>query len=120
MALTPFGKALRKIRIDSDMLLKDMADGLGVSPTFMSAVESGRKPIPGTMLDQIRRFLHLDEATLKELRRAADESVSAVTLKLSNNASGFDRSLATQLARNFDELNQEQKDQIQQILSRRK
>ena len=51
--LTAFGKALRKIRIDRNLLLKDMADGLGCSSPFLSAIESGTKKIPDDMIERI-------------------------------------------------------------------
>ena len=41
--LTSLGKFLRKIRIDNDEYLKDMADKLGVTVSFLSAVENGKK-----------------------------------------------------------------------------
>lgn len=45
--LTGIGKFLRKLRIDNEEILKDMADALGVSSAFLSAVENGRKKMPG-------------------------------------------------------------------------
>jgi transcriptional regulator with XRE-family HTH domain len=44
--LTKFGKTARKIRIDRNEYLADMAEKLGVSPSLLSAVENGRRAIP--------------------------------------------------------------------------
>ena len=44
--LTALGRFLRKIRIDRNELLKDMADKLEVSASFLSAVENGKKSMP--------------------------------------------------------------------------
>ena len=41
--LTSIGRFLRKLRIDHGEILKDMADALGVSSAFLSAVENGKK-----------------------------------------------------------------------------
>ena len=41
--LTALGRFLRKIRIDRNELLKDMADKLEVSASFLSAVENGKR-----------------------------------------------------------------------------
>ena len=38
--LTSLGKFLRKLRIDRGEILKDMADKLGVTVSFLSAVEN--------------------------------------------------------------------------------
>ena len=43
--ITPIGKFLRKLRIDTGEILKDMAEKLHVSPSFLSAVENGKKKI---------------------------------------------------------------------------
>ena len=43
--LTPFGKEARKWRIDNDVAMKTMASDLGVSVSYLSAVEHGKKPI---------------------------------------------------------------------------
>ena len=41
--ITSLGRFLRKLRIDQGEILKDMADKLGVSVSFLSAVENGKK-----------------------------------------------------------------------------
>jgi transcriptional regulator with XRE-family HTH domain len=120
MALTPFGKALRRIRIDRDMLLKEMADKAKLTPAFLSAVEAGRKSIPSDFVERIVRTNGLNEQDRDSLRQAADVSASSVSFNLSRMSSTFDRSLAVQLARNFDELDDERKRQIKNIMDRRK
>lgn len=55
--LTPIGKFLRKVRIDRSLLLKDMALGLGVSPAYLSTVETGKKPFSDDFLAKIAMFL---------------------------------------------------------------
>jgi transcriptional regulator with XRE-family HTH domain len=120
MALTPFGKALRKIRIDRDMLLKEMADNARLTAAFLSAVESGRKPIPGYLIDRIAETSHLGDPERNHLRKAADMSAQFVHINMSNMRSDFDRSLAVQLARNFDDLDDTKKLAIKEIMDRRK
>lgn len=44
--LTPFGRFARRLRIDREERLKDMAASLGVTPGFLSAVETGRRNAP--------------------------------------------------------------------------
>jgi transcriptional regulator with XRE-family HTH domain len=120
MALTPFGKALRKLRIDRDLLLKDMADDVSMTSAYLSAVEAGRKPIPRNLITQLRSRLNLTPEQESELREAADMSASSAQFHFPASASPFDRSLATQLARNFGDLNLAQKEAIKSILNGRK
>ena len=44
--LTKLGRFLRKIRIDRGELMIDMAEKLGVTPAFLSAVENGKRKPP--------------------------------------------------------------------------
>lgn len=55
MAMTPFGKRLRKYRFDHDMIMKDMADNLGITVAHLSSIEHGKVPLDGLMKE---RFLH--------------------------------------------------------------
>ena len=41
--ITKLGDYLRKLRIRNQQILKNMADELGVSSAFLSAVENGKK-----------------------------------------------------------------------------
>ena len=41
--LTRFGKRLRTLRIEENQRLKDMADKLGVTAAYLSAVENGKR-----------------------------------------------------------------------------
>ena len=46
MKVTEFGKFSRKLRIENDELLRDMANKLGVTASYLSAVEIGKRNIP--------------------------------------------------------------------------
>ena len=59
--MTKLGIALRKIRLDRQELLKDMADRLKVSSAFLSAVETGKKRPPANFIDRICSAYELSE-----------------------------------------------------------
>ena len=44
--LTDLGRLLRKIRIDHGEILKDMANRFGVTASYLSAVENGKRAVP--------------------------------------------------------------------------
>jgi transcriptional regulator with XRE-family HTH domain len=44
--MTPFGEKLRALRAERAMTLQGMADALGVSPAYLSALEHGRRGRP--------------------------------------------------------------------------
>lgn len=44
--MTPFGEKLRALRAERGLTLQGMADALGVSPAYLSALEHGRRGRP--------------------------------------------------------------------------
>jgi transcriptional regulator with XRE-family HTH domain len=44
--VTPFGEKVRALRAERAMTLQEMADALGVSPAYLSALEHGRRGRP--------------------------------------------------------------------------
>jgi len=102
--MTPFGKRLRTLREERGILLKDMAADLGVSATYLSALEHGRRSKPNWSF--VQRVIHYfniiwDEAD--ELQRLADLSnprIVVETAGLSQKATLF----ANLLSRTIGEL----------------
>ena len=113
--LTAFGKALRKIRIDRNLLLKDMADGLGCSSPFLSAIESGTKKIPDDMIERISQVYKLTEEEVQSLEVGKVQSMKEVVMSLKDFCAQ-DRELAMAFARNFDALQEDQKEKLRAIL----
>ena len=67
MKLTEFGKFLRKLRIDNEELLKDMAIKLNTTPAFLSMVETGRRSIPKKLEEEIEKIYSLSLKQKEEL-----------------------------------------------------
>lgn len=109
--LTEFGKALRKIRIDRQQLLKDMANALGVSSAYLSAVETGKRRIPQDWVSKIVSNYLLSPEEHISLQKAADESVSDITISLAN-ASPQKRSAVLSFARALDGLDDKDLERI--------
>ena len=80
--MTPFGERLRALREARGIKLKDMADELGVSSTYLSALEHGRRSKPNWSF--VQRVIHYfniiwDEAD--ELQRLADVSDPKIAIE---------------------------------------
>lgn len=80
--VTPFGKFCRKLRIDNEELLKDMADKLGVTSSYLSAVENGKRSVPQNWLQDISKTYELNDIQSSELQRAIDESQTVLKFEL--------------------------------------
>jgi predicted transcriptional regulator len=81
MALTEFGKAMRKARIDANETLGSMADAIGVSPGFLSGIETGRKKIPQDLVGRIGDFLTTHGIALRDLDTLVAVSNRSVSLE---------------------------------------
>ena len=114
--MTPFGERLRDLRAARGLALKDMAEGLGVSAAYLSALEHGQRGRPN------RRFVHRvcqylgiiwDEA--EDLQRLADLSHPRVvvdTAGLSPQATEF----ANLLAEKIKDLPEETVERLRAVL----
>ena len=102
--MTPFGRRVRELRERRGLTLAEMAEGLGVTPAYLSALEHGKRGRPTFAL--IQGTIHLlgviwDEAD--ELIRLADLSHPRVTV----DTAGLDPEatlLANRLAREIAQL----------------
>lgn len=104
--ITEFGKALRTIRIEHDEILRDMADRLEVSTSFLSAVEIGKKNVPASWVTRIAEMYGLSNQEKAALQEKADNSVNAVKLNLYGRGKK-QRDMALVLARSFQDISEE-------------
>ena len=115
--ITSLGKFLRILRLQRGEILKNMADRLGVSSAFLSAVENGKKKMPVLWFERLRDLYALDESQMGELRRANLETTNQVELNLKN-ATPPQRELAILFARQFNDIDEETSMQIANLLNK--
>lgn len=111
--ITTIGKELRKLRVDREERLLDMAKRLDKSASFVSAVEVGKKAPPIGFEDLVIKVYGLAADAAEAMSRAADASRKAFLLE-PNSALG--RDTAGLLARRMNSLSDEQLREIQAIL----
>lgn len=104
--VTAFGRFLRKIRIDNNEVMKDMAKRLGVSTSYLSTVESGKKSAPAGWCDTIAEQYGLSAEQHAELKSAAKESVPSIRLDLSK-AGQLQRAAVFAIADRLDSMSDE-------------
>ncbi len=117
--LTSIGRFLRKLRIDNGEILKEMADALGVSSAFLSAVENGKKKMPTSWFEKLKSIYSFTKDEAEALRVAVIETNDVVELDLQN-VTDRNRALAISFAREFDSLDDERSKEIMRILKRSK
>ena len=116
--LTPFGKTVRKMRIDLGLTLKSMAEAMGMTSSYLSAIETGKRAVTKPVLDSIIGYLNADEKQKEKLISAARDSQQSVEISLSGK-NDHAREVAIAFARSFDELNEEDFRNLRQILNRK-
>lgn len=117
--MTKLGDFLRKLRLQKQQILKDMAETLGVSSAFLSAVENGKKNMPDSWYPILQEKYSLNDNDMDSLKQAAMESQKTISLNLKN-ASSSSKQLAVSFARQFDEMDEITSQQILNILNKRK
>lgn len=119
MNLTPFGQKVRELRIQARVRLNAMAEAIGYSEAYLSAVETGRKPVNDELLEKtIEYFTAINSNFSKDdLVRAADESKSAINVeKLEDLEKGVLGAFARKLPGVTDQVRLEILDRLNKVL----
>ncbi len=103
--ITEFGKELRKLRIDRGDILKDMADKLNMTSSYLSAIECGKRNIPDNLIKRLVELYKLSDEQKQTLCDAYDNSLNSISVDLTK-ANGEKRSLALRFARKFNDLDE--------------
>ena len=113
--ITSLGRFLRKLRIDQGEILKDMADKLGVSVSFLSAVENGKKRMPSTWNTKLCELYQLIPEQTQAFTTAIAETEESLEMDFYGVAAGK-RELAVSFARKFSDFDEGQIEAIKRIL----
>lgn len=116
--MTKLGIALRKIRLDKQELLRDMAAKLNVSSAFLSAVETGKKRPPANFIDRICSVYELSADERDELLQATEMSLPEVRINLSE-ASSSQRQVAVSFAKALNGLTDTEISEIMRVFNER-
>lgn len=79
--MTPFGLQLRKLREERGVTQKEMAQAIGVSPAYLSALEHGNRGRPSwVLLQRMVGYLNVIWDEAEALQRAAHLSNPKVVI----------------------------------------
>lgn len=115
--VTPFGKILRKIRIDNDEKLKDMSEKLNVTSSHLSAVETGKRSIPEKWQDIITKEYNLNENERNQLKKSILHSATQIKINTTD-LNKDEKELFFAFASRFTHLNNQDKEEIRSILKK--
>ena len=113
---TALGKFLRRLRIDNDELMKDMADKLDLAPSTLSSIENGRRnPTKGFAEKLVSKYA-LAASEVEQFHSALMQSKDEIALRIKD-LPGQDQELAVSFARKFENLSDADKARIKDILN---
>ena len=118
--MTPFGETMRKLRAERGITLKEMADAIGVSSAYLSALEHGKRGRPGWhLIQRILSFFNIIWDDAEEVMRLARISHPRVTIDTSGLSSKATE-LANLLADDIAKLDAAALDELLQVLEKRR
>ncbi len=101
--MTPFGEKLRALRAERGLSLKQMAEGLGVSSAYLSAVEHGHRSRPNRrFVHRVCQYLNIiwdDAEELQSLANLSHPRVTVDTAGLSPQATVLANRLSDEISR---------------------
>lgn len=115
-ALTPFGERVRELRRERGLQLKHMANSLGVSSAYLSALERGERGRPTwTLIQGVIHYFGIIWDEADDLQRLAD--MSETKPQIDARGTGPRAMLvANRIAREYEQLDEGEIEQIVAIL----
>lgn len=102
--MTPFGHRLRELRQERGLQLKEMAAALEVSPTYLSALEHGRRGRPTWyFVQRVIQYFNIIWDEAEDLQRLAELSHPRAVIDTAGLSPAATR-LANRLARRIRDL----------------
>lgn len=118
--MTPFGERMRKLRAERGVTLQGMADAIGVSAAYLSALEHGKRGRPGWhLIQRIIAYFNViwdDAEEVVRLARISHPRIVIDTSGLSPKAT----ELANRLADDIGKLNEAALTDMMAVLDRKK
>ncbi len=113
--LTPFGKAVRKFRVDRGETQFEVAEALGVSIAFWSAIETGKKNVPSELFEKAISYFRLAKEDAEKLQELSCLSQKDIKINMQN-MNDRSRELVVGFARNFSSLDEEKQQKLRDLL----
>ncbi|MFI3228764.1 MAG: helix-turn-helix transcriptional regulator [Bacillota bacterium] len=113
---TEFGAFVKTMRIERKENLRQMAEKLGVSSAFLSAVEVGKKTAPKDLADRIAKLYDLSLSQANELKNAIDTDNNKVVIEMEA-MDTTQREVSMMFARTINTASQKTLDELKEMLN---
>jgi transcriptional regulator with XRE-family HTH domain len=119
--ITSLGKILRIFRIDHDMKQNQMAELLGISTAFLSAIEVRAKQVPDYLIDKMAEVMNIEKESEPWFKLLAAHYDNRGSIPIDISACTPEKSrVAIEFARTLPLLSDSELDTILKILRKKK
>lgn len=118
MKLTELGKEIRKIRIERDEVLFDMAQKLEISPAMLSAIETGSKAAPEDFVERLASQYEEVAKQRVDFEHFAEKTKKLVKLSLNSSMPDEMKDAAVTFARVLPQLSTEDLATVRNVLQK--
>lgn len=115
MPINEYGIYVRALRKKNNQNLNDMAKLMGVSISFLSALEVGKKTIPLDIADRVAKIYNLTDDELIDLRNKIDLSNNRIHLSL-DNMDDEHKDISLAFARTINTASQKKLEELRKLL----
>ncbi|MFR3218519.1 MAG: helix-turn-helix transcriptional regulator [Ruthenibacterium lactatiformans] len=116
--VTPLGRELRIVRLNRGELLKNMADRLGITPAYLSAIENGKKLPTREFMQKLFSSYEFSDEEQQILNDAKARTLKEISINFGE-ADDAAADLGLLFAREFNNLSKTQIQGISEILRRK-
>ena len=113
--ITEYGRFVRDLRKNRKENLDIMSKKMGVSISFLSSLESGKKQVPKDFVDRLVFVYSLDEIQKVRLLNAIELTNNKSVIRL-NNLSPAKKNLVLNMARNIENISDEKAEEMLKII----
>jgi transcriptional regulator with XRE-family HTH domain len=114
--LTELGVELRNIRRSMSESMSDMANRIGISESYISSIETGKRRTPSNFVSTLASIYDFDNETVQRLSCAEAHSIDSIKIDISE-CDKEKRELATLVAKSLNNLSSEQCTEMTKILN---
>jgi transcriptional regulator with XRE-family HTH domain len=113
--ITEYGRFVRDLRKNRNENLDMMSKKMGVSISFLSNLESGKKQVPSDFIDKLALVYNLDNIAKMRLINSVELTNNKTVIKL-NNLSPSKKNLVLNIARNIENIDDKKAEELLNML----
>lgn len=113
--ITAFGKVVRQLRIETDVRMVTMADDIGVSISYLSAVETGRRKLTNEFVEKVANYFKNKGLSTSQIYTSAEQTMDEIIINVKD-SDQTSREVVAAFARKFPDFSKEEKETFLNLL----